>query len=377
MAKIKEIRIQSNYKKDRDNKIDQIRNKAYHIAELYICFFPKVELDKGNGILQLEFKEEKDILHNGIIKKYYTIETTVNIYDKVYVHENIENMTTLESNEYFLEIIVKSMQKIASYNKMNEQIQADINNTADKIRALKYEVDFKISKLSKQSNCRLYRADVFRRIDYMGECLYLQITNKDMSVEKIILLKDYARADRTAGFKKALWYNNIFCIQNNMGEIINIYDCSDIMGYRVENYDDQFIKIALISSIAKKSLEKNIDYYLRDIKEDKLDGIIYITEDEDILQLYGKEDEYVMNYVKQNLKDGSHKSYSLLKVEENNLALCKQVKISSYNKSYNISSNQVLNYNCIVSIIKVFINTYDKGSFEEELYNRLNIDLKE
>lgn len=201
-----------------------IRAKAHYITEQFLYFFNKIDLD-GNSklVILLDAKpEHEDAYINDSyfhVSKYYVGET---------VPDRFDALTESEFDEYFLNIVVYACKHIAIQNNREENIIQMIDDAADKIRENKFELTILQKKLTKTSADKRFRAKVYRKINRLGEKWYAEIEDKNNKTStKCELMANYINISLVDAYKKSLWKNHKFILQDRLDRTEAVIEIKD------------------------------------------------------------------------------------------------------------------------------------------------------
>ena len=127
--KLNMLVIEGNKKAEKVNNVIPIRVQAYHVVEIFMSFLSKIDLD-GSSKLTIHFEERPSN------NKTYTCDNYFHV-SSYYVRESdIELLNSLEKNdrdEYFLNVIVKTLKSIAQINHCNQDIFEEIDAASRKV----------------------------------------------------------------------------------------------------------------------------------------------------------------------------------------------------------------------------------------------------
>lgn len=196
--------------------------QAFHVIEIFMHFWPKIDLD-GSSKLSILFRKKKDTEQEYMQSDYFG----VSIY---YVDEaEIDRQRGLkrdEEEEYYLNIIVDTLKRIAQIQDRDADILNVIDETAQKVRDNNFELTLPIKKLSKSSADGQSRANVYRHISNQGESWYVEIKdkNKNLSRHNIDLLKKPTFVSQTGVFEQSKWEGNRFIVLDRFGKVFAMID---------------------------------------------------------------------------------------------------------------------------------------------------------
>lgn len=222
---LKDIRLHGDREIERKyDRIMPIRWQAYHITELFRYFLPKIKIDEGNGVLQIDFYCDKE---DEFKVQYYEITTTEKSYGKVQINAYLYKMTQDEINEYYLNIIIKSIMKIAETNNIVDEVKPIVIEIENKIRECGFEIEYKLKRLSKLSTDRKYMANVYRKLDKNGELVYIEFVDKKTKLSKCVDVKGPSIVEWSAILKKPYWKDNHFYIEDRIEVEVDV-DISEV-----------------------------------------------------------------------------------------------------------------------------------------------------
>lgn len=204
----------SNYEKN--NNFKAINLLAYSTIELFMYYLGSVIIDGNNNFIIYVKK-----LDNG--KKAYENDSYFNV-SSYYVNSNVyrtilemqaqKNYKINEGNIFFLNLIEHTLIEISSISCVEETILL-IKEASKKVLESKFELKYKIGKLSKKSNDSQYRANVYRHILPDGENYYVEIVNmesKEIKAYKLNNSPKYVKLEQL--ISNAFWENHTFHLYN-------------------------------------------------------------------------------------------------------------------------------------------------------------------
>lgn len=214
--KLNMLVVEGNKKAEKENDLEPIRFQAYHVVEIFMSFLSKIDLD-GSSKLTIHFEEKPSNKKKYVCDNYFHVSW-------YYVSESdIELLNSLEKSdrdEYFLNVIVKTLKSIAQINHCNQEIFEEIDTTSKKVLDSGFKLKREIKKLSKVSQDKKFRAKVYRNIDSQGELWYAEIEDKDGNIHRHDLMSGPSYISKVDFFKKSQWEGNRFVISDRLDHVV-------------------------------------------------------------------------------------------------------------------------------------------------------------
>ena len=204
------------------NKEYSISFQAHNITQMFMHFLPKVQID-GSSKISILFEEKpedkpqyfrSDYFH---VSTYYVDEAILDIANKI---------SLVEKNEFFLSVIENALIDIANING-NIEVVESIHQVAERVREYNYEMLLKIDKLSKKSKDRKYKAITYIKINSLGECAYVEITDDKKQVQKVDITEPITFVSLNQVIKKCEWKEYCFIMMGNLGKELVSIDLSE------------------------------------------------------------------------------------------------------------------------------------------------------
>lgn len=214
--KLNMLVIEGNKRAEKVNDLEPVRFQSYHVVEIFMFFLSKIDLD-GSSKLTIYFEKRPSNKKKYVCDNYFHVSW-------YYVNESdIELLNSLEKSdkdEYFLNVIVKTLKSIAEINHCNQEIFEEIDVASQKVLDSGFKLKREIKKLSKISQDKRFRAKVYRNIDNQGELWYVEIEDKDGNIYRHDLMDGPSHISKVDFFKKSQWKDNRFVISNRLDYVV-------------------------------------------------------------------------------------------------------------------------------------------------------------
>lgn len=205
---------------DRQNEIASnvmpINFQSYHIIEIFMNYFPKLELD-GSSKLVIYFKEKPDNEEQYMKNDFFGVSWYYVDKEKI---SKLKMTKKEELSEYYLEIIVEVLKAIACKNGREKALFGIIDEAATSVRESKYELFQRVKTLSKTNDDKKVKANVYRHVSSLGEMWYVEFEDGDKNISRYELMKKYSFVSKIDVFKKARWEKDTFILVDKFDKVI-------------------------------------------------------------------------------------------------------------------------------------------------------------
>lgn len=334
--------------------------QAFHVIELFMYFLPKVDLD-GNSKLAIFFKNKADSVQQYM---YYDVQGVSCYYvDEVEI-ERQRKLNKEDESEYYLNIIVDTLKRIAQINGRDTEIFNIIDETAQKVRDNNFEVTFHIKKLSKSSADRKFRANTYRHISSRGESWYVDIEdkNKNITRQNIDLSKKPAFISQTGVFQQSRWEGNRFIVSDRFGRVTATIDMLPLVNDGKLSTKDahRVVDLKLASGQSFRNVPyKEIEAYIKLVEKGKEDFAILIYQD-GYLQFYGVNDQFVAE-MRVDLPGGDFRTYSFITKEKEQQT--KRIQLVTPYGQFTPMEREVLSLKLLKTIVKKYYENVNTDVF--------------
>lgn len=210
------LSIEGDRQSEKASNVIPINFQSYHIIEIFMNYFPKLELD-GSSKLVIYFKEKPDNEEQYMKNDFFGVSWYY--VDKEEISK-LEMTKKEELGEYYLEIIVEVLKAIACKNGREKVLFDIIDETATRVRESKYELFQRVKTLSKTSDDKKVKANVYRHVSSLGEMWYVEFEDEDKNISRYELMKKYSFVSKIDVFKKARWEKNTFILVDKFDKVI-------------------------------------------------------------------------------------------------------------------------------------------------------------
>lgn len=222
--KLNQLSIEGNAEHEKKNNTMSIRAMTYYITEIFMHFLLKIDLD-GSGKLVIYFYDRPDLEPQYECDKYFHV-SWYNVDKSV-----IDKFAQLEKGEYdefFLNIVVDVCKYIALSNNREELIEV-IEQAAIKVRECNFELELLQKKLSKLSDNRRYKANVYRNVNRQGEIWYVVAEDKiNKTSTRYEIMNSYSSISKTELFKKSYWEDEKFILADRFDRVVGSVEVKEI-----------------------------------------------------------------------------------------------------------------------------------------------------
>lgn len=196
-----------------------INIQAHNVIELFMHYLPSIELD-GASKLTIKFEKKPD----DALQYYYSDYFHISWY---YVDDEVLQKSRVlqpeEKNDFYLSVIEDVLCKIVMNSSKNHEIVRVIENTANEVRNAGYQLETKISKLSRCSSDKKYKATLFRRIDTYGEFSYVDIFEKKKKIIHVQVTPQ-DNIQMKARLHHSEWNGHVFYLYDDLDKMVASID---------------------------------------------------------------------------------------------------------------------------------------------------------
>ncbi len=202
-------------KQEEKNRNIPIMWQAYHVKEMFMYYLPKIEIDGSNKIV-IYFKEQPVLENQYMRDDYFCVSWCYVDKEKL---EKIKYLKNRELEEFYLDVIVEELSRIARKNDKEKNVVDFIEAAAKKVRESNFELNLPIKKLSKQTTDKKYKALVYRHLSNKGEMWYVDVLSKAGLTTRYNLLKEFTYTSKSEVFKNSYWDKGCFVLKDRFGKI--------------------------------------------------------------------------------------------------------------------------------------------------------------
>lgn len=214
--KLSKLVLEGDKKIEKLNKANPINFQSYHVTEIFMNFLPKIDLD-GNDKLVIYFKEKPEFEERYVCDKDFHVSW-------YYVdRSDIDKLKKLDKNtlnEYYLNIIARTLKDIGQQNNCGEEVFTIIEETVQKVIKSNFELTQKINRLSKVSQDKQFKSKVYRHIDNQGEIWYVELEDNNKNIYKYDIMKKPSHISKLDFYKKSQWKNGEFILLNKLDQVV-------------------------------------------------------------------------------------------------------------------------------------------------------------